>query len=127
MGMSANYWPPADKAEMITRLRKAVDLGVAFFDTAEAYGPSHLALRRKRSLRASDVILSGAPRPYGGGGSAIRLCKIIRVVRFSTFSTVSDSKDKEWRPRRADRLRGPSPCVAVGAGQQHKVAGRTGR
>jgi hypothetical protein len=89
MGMSANYWPPADKAEMITRLRKAVDLGVAFFDTAEAYGPSHLALRRKRSLRASDVILSGAPRPYGGGGSAIRLCKIIRVVRFSTFSTVS--------------------------------------
>jgi hypothetical protein len=89
MGMSANYWPPADKAEMITRLRKAVDLGVAFFDTAEAYGPSHLALRRKRSLRASDVILSGAPRPYGGGGSAIRLCKIIGVVRFSTFSTVS--------------------------------------
>ncbi len=39
MGMSINYGPPADKAEMISLLRKAVDLGVTFFDTAEAYGP----------------------------------------------------------------------------------------
>jgi aryl-alcohol dehydrogenase-like predicted oxidoreductase len=39
MGMSINYGPPADKAEMIALLRKAVDLGVTFFDTAEAYGP----------------------------------------------------------------------------------------
>jgi aryl-alcohol dehydrogenase-like predicted oxidoreductase len=39
MGMSANYGRPADKAEMIALLRKAVDLGVTFFDTAEVYGP----------------------------------------------------------------------------------------
>ncbi len=39
MGMSINYGPPADKTEMIALLRKAVDLGVTFFDTAEAYGP----------------------------------------------------------------------------------------
>jgi hypothetical protein len=39
MGMSANYGPPADKAEMIALLHKAVDLGVTFFDTAEVYGP----------------------------------------------------------------------------------------
>jgi aryl-alcohol dehydrogenase-like predicted oxidoreductase len=31
--------PPADKAETIALLRKAVDLGVTFFDTAEVYGP----------------------------------------------------------------------------------------
>jgi aryl-alcohol dehydrogenase-like predicted oxidoreductase len=37
--MSANYGPPADKAEMIALLRKAVDLGLTFFDTAEVYGP----------------------------------------------------------------------------------------
>src|SRR5207302_4428872 len=30
-------------------------------------------------------------------------------------------KDTEWRPRWADRLRGPSPCLAVAAGQQYEV------
>ena len=39
MGMSMNYGPPADRNEMIALLRKAVDLGVTFFDTAEVYGP----------------------------------------------------------------------------------------
>ena len=39
MGMSAAYGPPGDKTEMIHLIRKAVDLGVTFFDTAEIYGP----------------------------------------------------------------------------------------
>jgi aryl-alcohol dehydrogenase-like predicted oxidoreductase len=39
MGMSVNYGPPADKKEMIALIRAAVDRGVTFFDTAEAYGP----------------------------------------------------------------------------------------
>ncbi|MDE1939467.1 MAG: aldo/keto reductase [Alphaproteobacteria bacterium] len=39
MGMSFSYGPPADKAEMIALLRKAVERGVTFFDTAEVYGP----------------------------------------------------------------------------------------
>jgi aryl-alcohol dehydrogenase-like predicted oxidoreductase len=39
MSMSVNYGPPADKAEMVTLMRKAFDLGVTHFDTAEAYGP----------------------------------------------------------------------------------------
>ena len=39
MGMSASYGPPADRGEMIALFRAAVDLGVTFFDTAEAYGP----------------------------------------------------------------------------------------
>ncbi len=39
MGMSASYGPPADRGEMISLFRTAVDLGVTFFDTAEAYGP----------------------------------------------------------------------------------------
>lgn len=39
MGMSAAYGPPKDKQEMITLLRQAVERGVTFFDTAEAYGP----------------------------------------------------------------------------------------
>jgi aryl-alcohol dehydrogenase-like predicted oxidoreductase len=39
MGMSFSYGPPADKREMISLLRTAVERGITFFDTAEVYGP----------------------------------------------------------------------------------------
>src|SRR3989441_1838294 len=39
MGMSFSYGPAADKQEMISLLRSAVNRGVTFFDTAEVYGP----------------------------------------------------------------------------------------
>ncbi|MGB8907213.1 MAG: aldo/keto reductase [Candidatus Cybelea sp.] len=39
MGMSAAYDAPADRKEMISLIRTAVDHGITFFDTAESYGP----------------------------------------------------------------------------------------
>jgi aryl-alcohol dehydrogenase-like predicted oxidoreductase len=39
MGMSFSYGPAADRREMITLIRSAVERGVTFFDTAEVYGP----------------------------------------------------------------------------------------
>jgi aryl-alcohol dehydrogenase-like predicted oxidoreductase len=39
MGMSFSYGPPKDKREMTALLRAAVERGIAFFDTAEVYGP----------------------------------------------------------------------------------------
>ncbi|RKH05464.1 aldo/keto reductase [Corallococcus carmarthensis] len=39
MGMSHGFGPPADKREMVSLIRTAVDRGVTFFDTAEVYGP----------------------------------------------------------------------------------------
>jgi aryl-alcohol dehydrogenase-like predicted oxidoreductase len=39
MSMSFGYGPPADRQEMISLIRSAVDRGVSFFDTAQAYGP----------------------------------------------------------------------------------------
>src|SRR5262245_54591911 len=39
MGMSFAYGPAAEKQEMIALIRSAVERGVTFFDTAEAYGP----------------------------------------------------------------------------------------
>lgn len=39
MGMSFGYGPAADKNEMISLIRSAVEQGVTFFDTAEVYGP----------------------------------------------------------------------------------------
>lgn len=39
MGMSFGLGPAADKTEMISLIRSAVEKGVTFFDTAEVYGP----------------------------------------------------------------------------------------
>jgi aryl-alcohol dehydrogenase-like predicted oxidoreductase len=39
MGMSFGYGPAADKTEMISLIRSAVEKGITFFDTAEVYGP----------------------------------------------------------------------------------------
>lgn len=39
MGLSYGYGPATDKHQAISLIRKAVELGVTFFDTAEVYGP----------------------------------------------------------------------------------------
>lgn len=39
MGMSHGYGPAGDRREMISLMRRAVERGITFFDTAEAYGP----------------------------------------------------------------------------------------
>src|SRR5258705_3367485 len=39
MVMSYGYGPAADKQEMISLIRTAVERGITFFDTAEVYGP----------------------------------------------------------------------------------------
>src|SRR3954464_10705615 len=39
MGISQSYGRPASRTDGITIIRKAVDAGVTFFDTAEVYGP----------------------------------------------------------------------------------------
>jgi aryl-alcohol dehydrogenase-like predicted oxidoreductase len=39
MGISFSYGPAMEKGAAVTLLRAAVDLGITFFDTAEAYGP----------------------------------------------------------------------------------------
>lgn len=39
MNMTGPYGPPQDEKEMVALLKAAVERGVTFFDTAEAYGP----------------------------------------------------------------------------------------
>jgi aryl-alcohol dehydrogenase-like predicted oxidoreductase len=39
MGLSYGYGPAADKQEAISLIRTAVERGITFFDSAEAYGP----------------------------------------------------------------------------------------
>jgi aryl-alcohol dehydrogenase-like predicted oxidoreductase len=55
MGMSWSYGPPEDRGEMIALLRAAVESGVTFFDTAEAYGP-----------RENEALVGEALAPFRG-------------------------------------------------------------
>jgi aryl-alcohol dehydrogenase-like predicted oxidoreductase len=55
MGMSIAYGPAGDKKEMIALIRKAVELGITFFDTAEVYGPF-----------TNEELVGEALAPFGG-------------------------------------------------------------
>ena len=72
MGMSSGYGPAADKKEMISLIRSAVERGVTFFDTAEVYGPfsnEELVGEALAPLRDQVVIATKfgfKPDPNGG-------------------------------------------------------------
>jgi len=72
MGMSFGFGPPHDKKDMIALIRRAVDRGVTFFDTAEVYGPftnEELVGEALAPVRANVVIATKfgfAPDPKGG-------------------------------------------------------------
>ncbi len=76
MGMSYGYGPAGDKQEMISVIRSAVELGVTFFDTAEAYGPftneelvgEALAPLRDRVVIATKFGFDIQPNGQRGGG-----------------------------------------------------------
>jgi len=74
MGMSFGYGPAADKKEMISLIRTAVERGVTFFDTAEVYGPftnEELVGEALAPFRDQVVIATKfgfAPDPNGGPG-----------------------------------------------------------
>jgi len=78
MGMSFGYGQPADKQQMISLLRTAVERGVTFFDTAEVYGPftnEELVGEALAPLREQVVIATKFgfdtgvdPRAMKGGG-----------------------------------------------------------
>lgn len=55
MGMSSGFGPPADRTEMITVIRKAVEVGYTFFDTAEVYGAHH-----------NEILVGEALEPFKG-------------------------------------------------------------
>ena len=70
MGMSFGYGTIADKNEMITLIRKAVESGVTFFDTAEVYGPytnEELVGEALAPFRDKVVIATKFGFEYGSG------------------------------------------------------------
>ncbi len=59
MGMSQSYGTP-DDAESIATIRRAIDLGITFFDTAEVYGPyvNEALLGRAIQGRRDEVVIA---------------------------------------------------------------------
>jgi aryl-alcohol dehydrogenase-like predicted oxidoreductase len=76
MGMSYGYGPAADKKEMISLIQSAVERGVTFFDTAEAYGPfinEELVGEALSPLRDQVVIATKFGFKFGPKGEQIGL------------------------------------------------------
>jgi aryl-alcohol dehydrogenase-like predicted oxidoreductase len=75
-GMSGVYGP-ADDAESIATIRRALDLGVNFLDTSASYGNGHNHRLIGEAIRGRrhEVVIhskSGSPRDGGGGGGDAR-------------------------------------------------------
>src|SRR5207249_4691096 len=76
MGMSFGYGPPADKQEMISLIRSAIERGVTFFDTAEIYGPftnEELVGEALAPFRKQVVIATKFGFKFGSKGEQIGL------------------------------------------------------
>jgi aryl-alcohol dehydrogenase-like predicted oxidoreductase len=74
MGLNFSYGQPLARADSVALLRKAVDLGVTFFDTAEVYGPftnEEIVGEALRPVRDQVVIATkfgfNAGKGVGGG------------------------------------------------------------
>ncbi len=82
MGMTYGYGPGGDKHEMIPLIRKAVELGVTFFDTAEAYGAGN------------EELVGEALAPFRG-----------RVAIASKFGIKHDASGKQFQDSQPEGIR----------------------
>ena len=117
MGMSFGYGPAADKQEMISLIRAAVERGVTFFDTAEAYGPftneelvgEALAPFREQVVIATKFGFKFDPNTGGQAGLDSRPEHIKEVAEASLKRLKSEVIDLFYQhrvdPRRSDRRR----------------------
>ncbi len=81
MGMSYAYGPAGDKKEMIALIRKAVELGITFFDTAEVYGPF-----------TNEELVGEALAPFGG--------QVAIATKFGIKIDPSGQQVQDSRPQR---------------------------
>ena len=80
MGLSYGYGPAIDRQDAIKLIRRAFELGVTFFDTAEAYGPF-----------VNEEVLGEAVAPFRD--------KVVIATKFG-FSEGVVAKGQDSRPER---------------------------
>ena len=99
MSMSFGYGPPADKQQMISMVRAAVERGVTFFDTAQVYGPftneelvgEALSPVREEVVIATKFGFEFDANGQTGGLSSCRRSRLKRLKdRSSRFSLTSE-------------------------------------
>jgi aryl-alcohol dehydrogenase-like predicted oxidoreductase len=104
MGMSQSYGP-ADEAESIATIRRALELGLDFFDTAEVYGPftnEELLGKALRGIRDQAIIATKFGfRIEGGKSSGVdsRPEHIREVVEASLKRLATDRIDLLYQHR----------------------------
>ncbi len=102
MGMSFGYGTVADKKEMIFLIRKAVELGVTFFDTAEVYGPftnEELVGEALEPLRGQVAIATKFGFNIGGQGLDSNPKRIRKVAEESLKRLRTDHIDLFYQHR----------------------------
>jgi aryl-alcohol dehydrogenase-like predicted oxidoreductase len=86
MGMSFGYGVPADKNKMIELIHSAIEMGITFFDTAEAYGPF-----------INEELIGEALAPFKG--------KVIIATKFGFKSNVEDNNRWSALDSRPEHIR----------------------
>ncbi len=86
MGMSFGYGVPADKNKMIELIHSALEMGITFFDTAEAYGPF-----------INEELIGEALAPFKG--------KVIIATKFGFKSNVEDNNRWSALDSRPEHIR----------------------
>ena len=102
MGMSFGYGVVADKEQSIKVIRKAVELGVTFFDTAEVYGPfinEELVGEALEPFKGKVVIATKFGFNIGGEGLDSRPERIRKVAEASLKRLKVDAIDLFYQHR----------------------------
>src|SRR5512133_2869955 len=102
MGMSFGYGVIADKKQSIDLIRKAVELGVTFFDTAEVYGPyinEELVGEALEPFKGKVVIATKFGFNIGGPGVDSNPARIRKVAEASLKRLRIDSIDLFYQHR----------------------------
>jgi aryl-alcohol dehydrogenase-like predicted oxidoreductase len=98
MGLSFGYGPAVDKQHGIALIRAAVDRGVTFFDTAEAYGPfANEELVGEALAPVRDRVVIATKFGFKGGDSKAGLDSRPQRIR-----EVADASLKRMRTDRID-------------------------
>jgi aryl-alcohol dehydrogenase-like predicted oxidoreductase len=97
-GQPGNFGPYADREGGKALLRRAVELGVRFFDTALAYGPRH-----------NEALIADALHPYAGGvvvatKGGIDKLSPTELVRDASPATLARQVDEALARLRVERI-----------------------